>query len=153
LDQRPAIPSSAPVDVTINPFRQGPGYIIRVIWFIFIGWWLGGIVITTAYLLLPWVVTTPFSFWLFNRVGTAMTLRPRSTLWESVETQRGFELRQRQIPQVPWPVRAVYFVLFGWWVGALYLGFAYFLCLLIVTLPVGLLMIDRAPGIITLQRN
>lgn len=139
----------APVNVSVVTVNSAPSFIVRAIWYIFVGWWLGGIAITLAYLLLPWIITTPLSFWLFNRIGTAMTLRPRTTHWENT----GSTIRQATIPQRPWYARLVWFVLIGWWLGAIWLTIAYALCLLILTLPLGLMMIDRTPGVITLQRN
>lgn len=153
MDPRSVVPASPNVHVNIVPSDGAPNILVRIVWYLFIGWWLGGLVITTAYLLLPWVITTPASFWLFNRIGSAMTLRPRRRQWDYAATEQGYQVMQRQTPQHAWYVRAVWFLLIGWWLGAAWLVLAYALCLLIITMPLGIMMIDRSPGVITLQRN
>jgi uncharacterized membrane protein YccF (DUF307 family) len=50
-------------------------------------------------------------------------------------------------------VRAIYFLLIGWWFGFLWLNAGYFLCLTVIGLPIGLVMLNRLPAVITLRRN
>ena len=142
-------PLPGPSQVTIVTASNAPSFIVRALWYIFIGWWLGGIVISLGYLLLPWIITTPISFWLFNRIGSAMTLRPRSQQFH----QAGNVYAMRSPHQRPWFFRLIWFVLVGWWLGAIWLTIAYAFCLLLITWPLGMMMIDRTAGVITLQRN
>jgi uncharacterized membrane protein YccF (DUF307 family) len=48
-------------------------------------------------------------------------------------------------------VRAVYFLLVGWWASGIWLGVAWFLCVTIVGLPLGIKMINRVPLIVSLK--
>ncbi|ADY57432.1 protein of unknown function DUF307 [Syntrophobotulus glycolicus DSM 8271] len=48
-------------------------------------------------------------------------------------------------------IRVVYFILFGWWAAVLWSGAAYLLCLSIIGLPLGLIMFNRLPQILTLK--
>ena len=48
--------------------------------------------------------------------------------------------------------RALWFVCVGWWLGAIWMGTAYFLCLIIIGLPIGIMMFDRTGGVMTLLR-
>lgn len=153
MDQLPAPYAAAPVNVNVVTANQSHGFIVRALWFFCVGWWLGGLVISLAYLLLPWIITTPASFWLFNRIGSAMTLRPRRHQWDYTATASGYAMTQRRVAQRPWYLRTVWFVLVGWWLGAIWLAVAYVCCLLLLTMPIGIVMIDRTPGVVTLQRN
>ena len=51
---------------------------MRTLWFVFIGWWLTGIVNIVAYLIALTVVGLPVAFMIFNRLPTVLTLRPRT---------------------------------------------------------------------------
>jgi uncharacterized membrane protein YccF (DUF307 family) len=48
--------------------------------------------------------------------------------------------------------RALWFVFMGWWLGALWMSVAYVFCILILTMPIGLMMFDRTGGVMTLLR-
>ena len=50
-------------------------------------------------------------------------------------------------------LRVVYFVLVGWWAALIWMTIAYFLCLTILLLPVGVMMLNRLPEVFTLHRN
>ena len=50
------------------------------------------------------------------------------------------------------PMRAAYFVLVGWWAGAIWMGLAYVLCLTVIGIPLGLMMFNRVGGVMTLLR-
>ncbi len=132
----------------------GPGLLIRALWFILVGWWLGGVVITIAYALCITIIGLPVAFVLFNLIPTAMTLRPRSE-GDSVVLQDGtgrFVAIEGSVAQAPLLIRAVWFVLVGWWLGAIWLLIAYLLCVVIVGIPIGLLMFNRVGGVMTLHR-
>jgi uncharacterized membrane protein YccF (DUF307 family) len=49
-------------------------------------------------------------------------------------------------------LRAIWFVLVGFWLGAIWMSIAYVLCVLIVTLPFGLAMFNRVGAVMTLLR-
>lgn len=48
--------------------------------------------------------------------------------------------------------RALWFIFVGWWLGAIWMTVAYILCLLILTMPIGIMMFDRVGGVMTLLR-
>ena len=48
-------------------------------------------------------------------------------------------------------VRAIYFLCFGWWFGAIVSGVAWVLLLTIIGLPLGLWLINRLPAVITMR--
>ena len=49
-------------------------------------------------------------------------------------------------------LRGVYFILVGWWLGAIYLGVAWFLCVILIILPIGLWLFNRVGAVMTLLR-
>lgn len=51
---------------------------------------------------------------------------------------------------VPMLVRILYFFFIGWWLGMVWLFCALFLCALIFTMPLGLMMLNRLGTILTL---
>jgi len=139
-------------DRVMSPSSDGPGILIRALWFIFIGWWLSGVVVTAAYLACLTIIGLPIGFWLFNRLPAVLTLRPRSDE-DVTEVRDGIgHVRGQGQAQLPMLVRALWFVLVGWWLGALYLGVAWLLCVIIVTLPLGLWLFNRVGAVMTLLR-
>jgi uncharacterized membrane protein YccF (DUF307 family) len=60
--------------------------------------------------------------------------------------------RRRAAPEINLLIRIAYFLLIGWWLSATWLVVAYIFCLTIVLLPVGFLMFDLTPTIVTLKR-
>lgn len=133
--------------------RQGPPFLVRVLWYLFIGWWLTGISLALGYLAAITIVGLPLAFWIFNRTGTLLTLRPRPGT-VSVSHDGGatvFESGHRE--QRSLLLRVAYFVLVGWWAAVIWMTIAYFLCLTILLLPVGLMMLNRLPEVFTLHRN
>jgi len=157
--------------VNVNVQHKGPGLFVRAIYYIFIGWWLGFFWLNLGFFLCFLVVTLPLGLIMLNRLPQVMTLRPAGTSTNvNVATtqvatsgapgQPGQMVSVQNInvsvggtQQMNFLVRAVYFVFVGWWAGYLWANLAYLLCLFIVTLPVGLIMFNRLPMILTLRRN
>ena len=76
-DQRPAsVAASSPV--VIARHSDGPPFLVRALWFVFIGWWLTGLVNVLAYLIALTIIGLPLAFMIFNRLPTVLTLRPRT---------------------------------------------------------------------------
>jgi uncharacterized membrane protein YccF (DUF307 family) len=56
------------------------------------------------------------------------------------------------LPQYPFILRALYFIIIGWWWSFIWLLVAYLFCATIILLPLGLLMFRQAPFMTTLKR-
>jgi uncharacterized membrane protein YccF (DUF307 family) len=121
---------------------RGPGLLIRALWFICIGWWLSAAAIGLAYFLCVTIIGLPLAFIIFNQLPLILTLRPRSPGTEVDGTEE----------QLPLWLRAIWFVLVGWWFGGIYLGVAWFLCVILITLPIGLWLMNRVGAVMTLLR-
>lgn len=142
-----------PVVPLVVTAPRGPSLIVRALWYLFVGWWLSAVVILLGYVCLLTVVGIPAAFALFNRIPQALTLRPRTTHYEATYQNGVMLLQEATIQQRPWIVRALYFLLIGWWFGAVWLVLAWVIGLLVITLPVSFLMYNRTSGIMTLQRH
>jgi uncharacterized membrane protein YccF (DUF307 family) len=125
-----------------TPQQRGPGILVRALWFIFIGWWLSGLAIAAAYVLCVTVIGLPIAFMIFNQLPLIVTLRPRSVGGSDDGTAE----------QLAWWIRGIWFVLVGWWLGAIYLTVSWFLCVIIITLPIGLWLMNRVGAVMTLLR-
>jgi uncharacterized membrane protein YccF (DUF307 family) len=129
--------------------QSGPGLLVRALYFILFGLWFSGIWAVVAWVLCVTIIGLPFGLWMLNRLPQVVTLKPsRSDL---VITTTGRVL-ERDVPQVPFLLRAIYFLLIGWWLSAIWIAIAWALCASIVGMVIGFWMFDRVPAIITLAR-
>jgi uncharacterized membrane protein YccF (DUF307 family) len=131
---------------------DGPGLVVRTLWFVFVGWWLTGIVNVLAYLIALTIIGLPFAFLIFNRLPSILTLRPRTVQTTHAVVDGVTYVTETTIPQRAFWKRAIYFVAIGWWLGALWSALAWLLCVLIITLPLGVMMYNRLPAAMTLRR-
>jgi uncharacterized membrane protein YccF (DUF307 family) len=113
--------------------RGGPGFLVRALWYIFIGWWLSGFAIALDWLLAVTLVGLPLAFMLFNRIPAIMTLRGRTLTYEATVKDGVTYLKGRNPNQPPLLLRAIWFVLVGWWLGAFLMVAAWIISLFIIT--------------------
>ena len=109
---------------------QGPGCLIRILYFIFVG------------------------LWLLNRLPQLMTLKPVQTQARVTVVDGRVVYRETNLPAHPFLLRAVYFILIGWWFSALWLVLAWLITGLSLGLglPLAFWMFDQVPAITTLAR-
>ena len=132
--------------------KDGPGLLIRALWWLFAGWWLSGFVIGIAWAALVTIIGIPLGIWLINRLPTVLTLRPRTQTWTLGEDATGRTVVVTGREQVAWPIRGVWFVLVGWWASAIWMAVAWLIQLTIIGIPVALLMFNRTPFVASLYR-
>jgi hypothetical protein len=130
-----------------------PGCLVRVLWYLLVGWWLSAIFIAIGWALVVTVILLPVGLWFLHRVPWAQTLRPRTREFHTEYRDGATLVTETTIPQHPWYVRLVYIVFVGWWWGAIWLSVAWALGMLLITLPISILMIDRSPAMVSLQRH
>jgi uncharacterized membrane protein YccF (DUF307 family) len=114
----------------------------RALWFVVVGWWLTPVLVNAAWFCIVTVVLAPVGIKLINLVPTALTLREPRSLVDPDSTRGQHSL----------PVRAVYFVLVGWWLSLLWANVAGFLAMTIIGLPLAIPMFDRLPYVTSLYR-
>ena len=125
-----------------------PNLVLRIIWFVLVGWWLAGILSVFAWALNATVIGLPLGLWVINRLPFAATLRPPGSLYRVGEgvLRPGNE-------QHPFLLRAIYFLLIGWWLSGLWMAVAYALLLTIVGMPAAFWMYGRVGAVTTLYRT
>ncbi len=96
---------------------------------------------------------------MLNRLPWVLTLRPAgqdvnvSTTISTTTSTTTTTVNIGSTQQYSMLVRALYFVFVGSWAGYIWACIGYTLCLFIVTIPLGLVMLNRLPAVITLRRN
>lgn len=134
--------------------KTGPSMLVRLVWYLLVGWWLTGIGMGLAWLAGVTIIGLPLSFYIVNRIPTMLTLRPRREQYNLVTGADGVARYERiATVQSPWLVRLMYFILIGWWLSALWMIVAYFLMLTIIGIPLGLMLVNRLPFIFSLHRG
>jgi uncharacterized membrane protein YccF (DUF307 family) len=153
--------STAPPVVPATPFvvvagqNTGPNLLVRALWFLFIGLWLGPLWIVLAWLLLVTIIGLPLGLLMINRIPQVMTLKPLRTR-TTVAMHNGVMLVSQARPlQYPFLARALYFLVVGWWASLVWLVLTY--TIIVATLgfglPLAFWMCDQVPAVTTLARQ
>ncbi len=131
----------------------GPPFILRALYFVFVGWWLTYLWVTFAWVLNVTIIGLPIGLTMLNLVPQVLTLEPvrRNFIAEYTASGR-LVAREVVIAQLPLLPRAIWFVLVGWWLSLLWLMLAATLCFTLIGLPLGIWMFHRSPTITTLRR-
>ena len=132
--------------------RRGPGCLVQILWFLFIGWWLGGMLIAIAWLLNVSIIGLPLGIAILNNIPKVVALQEPTILLQTVERHGRTVIVESDLPQLNFWLRAIYFVLVGWWWSGLWLALAYALCATFILMPVGLSMFRMTPAMTTLRR-
>lgn len=128
-------------------------FIIRVLWFILVGWYLALPWILVAWFVNLTIIGLPLGLWMLNRVPFVLTLRGQSTYDVVTTGQDGrVVVQQRDVEQHPFGLRALYFALVGWWFSLIWSVAAWALCVSIIGIPLGAWMFNRLPQVTTLRR-
>lgn len=138
--------------VTLSLQQHRTPFVLRAVWFICVGWWLSGLAILLSFVMFYFVLTIPIGIWLLHRVPQMQTLRDRTREFQTHIVDGNVVIREGTISQRPFWQRALWFVFVGWWLTSIWLTVAWVISLFIIPLPISIAMIDRAPGILTLQK-
>jgi uncharacterized membrane protein YccF (DUF307 family) len=131
--------------------QQGLAWLLlRLLYFIFIGLWLSGIWATIAWVLCITIIGLPLGLWMLNKLPQVSTLQPERH--DLLITTDG-RIYAHDMAQHNFLVRAVYFLLVGWWLSALWMSLAWALSASVIGLPIAFWMFNRVPAIITLART
>jgi uncharacterized membrane protein YccF (DUF307 family) len=115
--------------------------VVRIAWFFLVGWWLTLLAINVAWALNVTIVLLPIGVKIINRVPYLLTLKRRDT-----------DIQADGVAQTSLLVRAVYFVLVGWWASFIWANVAWALCVSVIGIPVGIWMFNKLPYVTSLYR-
>jgi uncharacterized membrane protein YccF (DUF307 family) len=132
--------------------KSGPNILVRAIWYLFVGWWLTGIVAVIAWLALITIIGIPVGFYLINRLPTFLTLPPRTREWIQAVEGEMTVVTERGRPQINPILRGIWFLLVGWWLSAIWMLGAWLVSLTVIGIPIAVLMYNRTPFIASLYR-
>jgi uncharacterized membrane protein YccF (DUF307 family) len=141
---------SRPTTIVVD--QRQPGCLITVLWFIFIGSWLSAIWVAIAWVLIVLIVTMPIGLAMMHRVPRIATLRAPSREYVVATQGTATRIQEVPVPQRPFLIRAIYFLVIGWWFSALWIIVAWATTATIVLLPLSIWMMNRIPAVTTLQR-
>jgi uncharacterized membrane protein YccF (DUF307 family) len=132
--------------------KENPGCLVQLLWFVFIGWWVGQIWIALSWILILSIIGIPLAIIMLNRLPKVIALREPDKQVSVVMREGAASVSTTSQKQVNIFVRAIYFVLIGWWLSAIWMELAYFVCLTLIGLPIGFWMFDRVPALVSLRR-
>lgn len=133
-----------------QPVKEIP-FLIRVIYFFVLGWELTGVWVLVAWLLNVTIVFLPLGLWMIDRVPQVLTLKMRPGSY--VVTTKDGQTRFVTERQPMFLLRAIYFIVFGWWLSLIWALLAWLLCATIIGLPIGVVMLNALPFVTTLHRS
>jgi len=134
--------------------ESGPGLLVRALYFIFVGIWLGLFWVLLAWIFNLTIIGLPLGLAMINRLPQVMTLRP-VRVQTSVEMRDGVAvMRQATLKQRPFLLRALYFLLIGFWFSLVWMLLAWLFTLVTLGLgfPLSFWMFDQVPALTTLAR-
>ncbi len=147
------VTSAAPA-TTIVDTRSGPNMLIRILWFLCVGWWLSFLWITLASLVSLTILGIPLGIWMCNRVPQVVTLKMDSVrLVHTTGADGSSTVTLTGVAQRPFWQRALWYLLVGWWLTTIWLYLAWLLCITILLVPVAFPMFTVTGKLLTLKRG
>ena len=137
---------------TVKVPKSGPGIIIRILYYIFVGSWLGLIWTLLAWLFNLTIIGLPLGLAMINRIPQVMTLKPARVNATAKVVDGKTVITQTKIKQRPFLLRAIYFLLIGFWFSLVWMLLAWLFSTITLGLglPLSIWMFDRAPAVTTL---
>jgi uncharacterized membrane protein YccF (DUF307 family) len=146
-----------PTNVVVNYVTTQPmqyvvansgNLLMRAVWFFLIGWWLGLIWTIVAWLFNLTLIGLPVGLMMLHAIPQVMTLQPRSKL--RVQVAPNGQMLVQQPAEHPLALRALWFLLIGWWASLVWSLIAWAFSLTLFLMPISFWMWNRVPTITTL---
>jgi uncharacterized membrane protein YccF (DUF307 family) len=142
--------SNPPGPVIVD--RGQPGCLVSVLWFIFIGSWLSFLWILIAWVFIVLIIPMPIGLAMMNRVPMIASLRSPSREYVMATEGVSTRIQEVNVQQRPFLLRAIYFLVIGWWFSFIWVIAAWLTTATLILLPLGIWMMNRVPAVTTLQR-
>ncbi|MEE6208905.1 YccF domain-containing protein [Salarchaeum sp. III] len=147
------VDSGSHADVSVTRDDGSPSLLVRAVYFVLIGWWASGIWLGVAWFLVVTIILMPVGIKMINYVPKIVSLKDRTLETTAVTEADGTVMvSQRGREQHSLLVRAVYFVLVGWWLSGVWMSLAWAASITIIGLPLAVWMYDRLPYVVSLYR-
>ena len=153
MQQNIYMPPSAPNVIQVNINQKQHGFVVRALYFIFIGSWLGFFWLNVGYFFCFSIFLFPLGLVMLNRLPQVLTLRPNTQQVNVAVAGNITTINVGGVRQQSFLIRALYYIFIGSWLGYLWACVGYGLCLSILGMPIGLIMLNRLPQVLTLRRN
>lgn len=132
---------------------QKHGCLTQLLWFIFIGSWLGLIWTAIAWGFIASVILMPIGLKMVNKIPKVLLLRDKQLISIQAVGNAVVVTDKVEKEQKPFWMRAIWFLTIGWWFSGIWMTIAYILCALVVTFPLGAKMFEKVPWIVTLRNQ
>lgn len=138
---------------TATRASSSPSVLVRGVYFILIGWWASGIWLGFAWFFIVTIIGMPIGIKMINVVPKIVSLKSRTLQTDLSEDADGNRtVTESTRDQHSLIVRAVYFLLIGWWASGVWMGVAWLVSITIIGLPVAVWMYDRLPFVVSLYK-
>ena len=127
------------------------GFIVRALYYIFIGWWFGLLWALLSWVMYATVIGAPIGAKMLNRVPGAISLKARDKNIVVTGVGTGYQLKQVNRPQHAWWVRVLYYPI-GLVLSLVVILLAWLLCAALITLPLGIILFNKVPAVASLRR-
>jgi uncharacterized membrane protein YccF (DUF307 family) len=127
--------------------RQVP-ILIRFVYFVCFGLWAGGLAAAAAWICCVTVIGLPLGIFILLRLPLVMTLQLSEE--QIVLAGRGYVLMPAS-ESPPLLLRALWFLVFGWWLAGIWISVAFALGSTIILSPFAFWMFNRVPAVLTLE--
>jgi uncharacterized membrane protein YccF (DUF307 family) len=146
-------PATVGDGVVFEQVSQAPNIFIRLLWFLFIGSWLGPLVWVISFLGFLTIIGIPIALQLLHTIPFLVTLKPETRRVRfSRQADGTVTASEVKTEQLPFKTRAIYFGLVGWWFSLVWIVMAWVLMCMILPIPVAMWMYDRLPLVTTLEQ-
>jgi len=139
-----------PVVIVETP-RQ-PGCLVTLLWFIFIGWWASLLWTIGAWVFIGLILTMPIGLKMINVLPKVATLREPTREYSATISSTATSIQRTGLEQRPFLLRALYFILIGWWLSFAVLVVAWAASLTLLGIPLAIWLYNRVPAVTTLRR-
>jgi uncharacterized membrane protein YccF (DUF307 family) len=127
---------------TIYETNRNPSCLLQLLWFLLIGWWASLLWMLIAAFLMLTIIGIPFGVIMFNSLPKVIALRQPD---QYATRQINGRTVVTNVPQINIFWRIIYFIFIGWWLGFIWVGLSWLVCITIIGLPIGLWMVDQVP--------
>jgi uncharacterized membrane protein YccF (DUF307 family) len=123
---------------------DAPNLLVRAVYFLLIGIWASQLWIIFAWLISLTIIGLPVGLAMVRALPLVAVLSPTRI--------RTSERGRSQAPQTSFGLRAIYFLLMGWWISLVWMELAWVAGVTIIGLPLSVAMFALTPTVATLAR-